>query len=368
MSFDFIVGMLILLPLLGALMAWVYRPVAELLALPFEVIAAPLVRVALAARRVVHALGSAIGSVLDALVFSDRGERSASRLWAVVIPLVFFSFFVVTLLSDIWLMALTFGGFFGIPGASTVAHLDLLLGVLWGATAAALVALAADAWFLGPTRQPWGNLSERGLKVVRVGLLAMFGLLLFGGMLFGLWRQIALRGESSRVLEYTFAMLLMLIVTFTVGLTGSYLPSAVAALKVVLLGVLRLLAQGLFVALHAAVWTLDRLAKLVVAIWRVPAALGRRLINWLASFQAIGGKLHIAPIDEFPPLPEIGGELDREDAPASIPARATPPGEPTAREAATPDAAANADAEGAREAALVGPNGAAHDRSRLPWE
>ncbi|RIK38241.1 MAG: hypothetical protein DCC58_16920 [Chloroflexi bacterium] len=375
MTLDLLVTLLFVAPLAGAVMAWTYRPVADMLALPFEIVASPLVRLAQGLRRAVWVLDAAVERTLGALVFSERGERSASRLWAVTIPAIFFVLWVVMLVCDISLMAITLRGFFGLPGSgSPVPHLDLQLGVLWGVTVTALLALVFDAWFLGPTRQPWGNLSDRGLKVARYGLLALFALAVFGALVIGLWRQFVLRGASSAVLENLFAMLLMGLLTVTVAITGWYLTSSVGALIVIGLGVLRLLAQGLFVLLHAIVLVLNRLAKLVVAIWRVPAALGRRLVNWLASFSGVREKLHISPIDEFPELPEVGGELDANEPEAveagELPEAKQPVADTPAAEPAEPTdgSVVQTRAQGEREPALVGQNGATPSGERLPWE
>ncbi|MEZ4522933.1 MAG: hypothetical protein R3A46_15045 [Thermomicrobiales bacterium] len=144
--------------------------------------------------------------------------------------------------------------------------------------------------------------------MIGIAVISMFGLIAAT-----VFHYYALLGQFSPQANLAFRMAFVAVIIPVLFLSKSAVSYALLAAVLAVLGGLQLLFTGAALLGQGLTLLADRLYGFVRALLDIPAGLGRRVVNWLASFEPISTKLHISRLEAPNPRRVITPEDDSEE-------------------------------------------------------
>ena len=236
--------------------------------------------------------------------------------WFIAGPIVYCVLMLVFMASDLTVAILIFeamGLTLGTTARSVMPiPLDAAMGVVFVALAVFWGIVLFDLLELTPFSYIWERLGPVARRRLMAVVLVCLGVTLAAGLTMGVWSQAQLSGGLPTpwqlILPWFIRSSLVALLICATAISGKPFGSALTALLVLVLLVVRGAAFVVLAALRCCVWLLRQLVHIPLALVSFVASIGHTIWNWLVGF-SWGQRLHLAQLTTEP-VHDLGGDSE----------------------------------------------------------
>ncbi|MBV9579525.1 MAG: ester cyclase [Chloroflexi bacterium] len=234
----------------------------------------------------------ALDGLAEEGTFPDRRSKPWVG-WFIVGPAVYCVLMFLFMASDLTVailifeaMGLTLGG--ATTSAISFIPLENAMGVIFVALAVFWGIVLFDLWNMTPFSYIWSKMEEVPRRRLVIVVLTCLTITILTGLLMGIWSQAQLKGGLPEpwqtVLPWIIRGDLVALLITATAVAGKPFGSAITALWVVVLLVLRAISSVLLVVMRFILFLVRAFIHIPLTIVALLAFIGHKLWNWMSEF------------------------------------------------------------------------------------